>query len=186
MGVSGNGLTALRVNVGCGPLPLPGYVNLDKRAYAAWEGRADCRVHDVREGLPFADGSIAEVRGDQFPEHLSLPELAAFLQECRRVLAERGEVRLSFPDMIGIAQMAAAGGLDGVLPANGREPTPGVPAGLTVMDMVARCEAWGHVTCLTVELLQQMVQAAGLAVDWIARCGTNGLVIARQIGDGTG
>ena len=169
-----------RVNVGCGPLPLPGYDNLDLRAYDEWEGRTDCRLHDVREGLPFADGSVAEVRGDQFPEHLTLEELAAFLRECRRVLVERGELRLSFPDTITIAEWAAGGELDAIPENNGRPPIEGVPPGMMVLQIHARDEQWGHVICVTVELLHQMVEAAGLKVDWVARCATNGLVIGRK------
>ena len=62
---------------------MPGYLNID--CDDTPPARPDL-VHDVRLWLPFADGTVHEVRGDQFAEHLTLEELAAFLQECSRVL----------------------------------------------------------------------------------------------------
>jgi len=167
---------ALRVNVGCGQVVLPGYLNID--CDDTPPARPDL-VHDVRLWLPFADGTVHEVRGDQFAEHLTLEELAAFLQECRRVLVEGGEVRLSFPDMVGQAEAAARGELDEVPGENGAEPTPGVPPGLTVLNW-QQGPMWGHRTLLTVELMRQMVEQAGFDVQWAARCGCNGLVIGRR------
>lgn len=71
----------MRVNVGCGPYPLAGYVNLDKNP----------RLHpdmvcDIRKGLPFGDNSVEEVWASHVIEHLDYDEFMDFLDEAYRVL----------------------------------------------------------------------------------------------------
>ena len=157
-----------RVNVGCGDNPLPGYINLD---IDAGEGRRQC---DVREGLPFVAGSMAEVRADQFLEHLTLAELAAFLDDCKRVLCVGGEVRFSFPDIDGIAKAAARGDLDGV-PIDEESSQADVPKGFAVLNFMH--SGWGHKAILTTTFVERMI-AERLQVTWRAIVVTNGLVIA--------
>ena len=80
------------INVGCGDAPLPGFVNLDL------DRAADIRL-DVRDGLPFADGTVDGVYSEHFVEHLTQAELVNFLRECRRVLRPGGTVRMATPDL---------------------------------------------------------------------------------------
>jgi len=174
------GVMLPHVNVGCGSLPLSGYCNLDLKPFPEWMGRDDCAVCDVRNSLPFRDDTVAEIRGDQFPEHLTLPELAAFLQECRRVLVRGGELRFTFPDMVAFSDLGWRGGLDEPCRLFRLTPPQGVPVGLYMFNLVAG-EGWvGHRCCLTVELLKPMVESAGFLVEWVARVGPNGLVMGKK------
>lgn len=81
-------------NVACGPLAVPGFVNLD-----LYPTHPDVVLWDCRRSLPFADGSVAGLRAEQFFEHLETREEApAFLAECRRVLAPGAVLRIIVPD----------------------------------------------------------------------------------------
>jgi predicted SAM-dependent methyltransferase len=81
-----------RLHVGCGPVALPGWINVDNQPYEA----AD-HVLDIRQGLPFEQ--LDFVFAEHFVEHLSYDDAAAFLRECRRALAPHGVLRLSTPNL---------------------------------------------------------------------------------------
>jgi predicted SAM-dependent methyltransferase len=83
----------LRVNVGCGPNALAGWINLD----AARGERIDV-VWDLRRGLPFADESCAAVFGEHVIEHVPRESAETLLRECLRALKTGGVLRLSTPD----------------------------------------------------------------------------------------
>jgi predicted SAM-dependent methyltransferase len=87
------GRTGLRVNVGCGPYPLAGWVNIDILAAPGlffW---------DCRRSLPFDDNSVALVFTEHFFEHLEHPaETSIFLSECMRCLRPGGLIRIVVPD----------------------------------------------------------------------------------------
>lgn len=83
----------LCVNLGCGPSPLEGWVNVD----IARGPRVDV-VWDLRRGLPFADGSCAAIFGEHVIEHLSREDAERLVGECRRALQAGGVLRLSTPD----------------------------------------------------------------------------------------
>jgi len=84
--------SGLLVNLGCGYRPLSGWVNLD----AAW-GYADV-VWDLRNGLPFQDGSCRAILMEHLIEHLPREEGVNLVAECHRVLEPGGIVRISTPD----------------------------------------------------------------------------------------
>lgn len=81
-----------RLHVGCGPVGLPGWINIDNQPYEA----ADY-VLDIRGGLPFEQ--LDFVFAEHFLEHLSYDDAAGFLRECRRALAPHGVLRLSTPNL---------------------------------------------------------------------------------------
>ena len=87
------GSTGRRVNVGCGPRPTPGWINLDV-SYAPGVSFWDCR-----HGLPFADNAVAAIYSEHVFEHLD-PEAEAkhFLRECLRCLQPGGVLRIVVPD----------------------------------------------------------------------------------------
>jgi predicted SAM-dependent methyltransferase len=102
------GVRPLRLNLGSGLRPRAGWVNVDLRA------DADLPL-DLREGLPFADGSVDEIYTEHFLEHLDYPnvgdttawhvetpsrpsEALGFLRECRRVLVPGGVLDVVVPD----------------------------------------------------------------------------------------
>jgi predicted SAM-dependent methyltransferase len=117
-------LSFVRVNVGCGSSPTPGWVNLDNSPsvrLAAWPllARALQLLHvldplhiavarQAREKgvqwadatrLPLQDSSVDTVYSCHMLEHLSTAKARAFLAEARRVIRPGGVVRLAVPDL---------------------------------------------------------------------------------------
>jgi predicted SAM-dependent methyltransferase len=82
----------LKVNIGCGYEPFPGWTNLDldpaSRADIFW---------DVTDGLPFPDDSCAFIHCEHFLEHLPVADGVHFMTECRRCLQKGGVVRIGMP-----------------------------------------------------------------------------------------
>lgn len=96
----------IRLNLGCGGRPLPGYVNVDQDDLATlkrrYPGQKFPKGVVVRRynifSLPYGDGSIDEVRSDSLVEHLSFKEEPLFFHEVRRVLKPGGVFRFATPD----------------------------------------------------------------------------------------
>lgn len=116
-----------KVNVGAGPnLFLDGWINIDREdmsSYIAflrtfadrskmpeWQARLarrlqagedlDFRVHDLRNGLPFATSSVDRIYLGQVIEHLNpVYEAPQLLEECHRVLRPGGILRIATPDL---------------------------------------------------------------------------------------
>jgi predicted SAM-dependent methyltransferase len=78
------------LHIGCGGNRKPGWVNVD------FDG-GDLSL-DLREPLPFPDGSVQFIYSEHFFEHLSFEEGEAFLRECRRVLVTGGRISIGVPD----------------------------------------------------------------------------------------
>jgi SAM-dependent methyltransferase len=81
----------MRLNLGCGTLPEPGWVNVDL---------ADCPGVDVVQDLdvapwPWPDGSVAEIQALDVFEHVDRPVL--FMVECHRVLRPGGQLLIRTP-----------------------------------------------------------------------------------------
>lgn len=117
-------LTLVRVNVGCGMSPTPGWINLDNspsvrlakyprltkaldgfrvlparsKQYIDW-----CKEHDVAFGtaldLPFEANSVDAVYSSHMLEHLDQATGHRFLQEAKRVLKPGGVLRIAVPDL---------------------------------------------------------------------------------------
>lgn len=83
----------LCLNLGCGPQPLSGWVNVDIS-----RGPDVDIVWDLSRSLPFADESCSVIFCEHMIEHLSRNDGAGFLHECFRVLQPGGVLRLSTPD----------------------------------------------------------------------------------------
>lgn len=86
------------VNLGCGRVRHPEWVNLDVEPSGS-----DVRRWDVRKPLPFADRSVDMVYHSHLLEHLNSGEGRKLLQECHRILRPAGIVRVVVPDLAGIA-----------------------------------------------------------------------------------
>lgn len=89
------------LNLGCGsqrPLNQE-WVNLDN-----WEGggheinEPNFIRHDLRQPLPFDDGSVDGVLASHLIEHMDCQEAVRLLREARRVLRPGGIVMVSVPD----------------------------------------------------------------------------------------
>ncbi|MDX6696386.1 MAG: hypothetical protein QOF02_3989 [Blastocatellia bacterium] len=83
----------LCVNLGCGPVPLAGWVNVDISRGAGVDV-----VWDLRRGLPFADESCSAIFCEHVIEHVSKDDGLKLLRECHRALQRGGVLRLSTPD----------------------------------------------------------------------------------------
>jgi len=83
-----------KLHIGCGPLALPGWINIDNKRYKGVD-----KVLDVtrRRGLPFKDVSF--VFAEHFIEHLPYDKALGLMRECRRVLRDDGVLRLSTPNL---------------------------------------------------------------------------------------
>jgi len=86
-------LKECRVNVGCGPQPLPGWINLEVSP------APNVYFWDCRRRLPFSDNAVSAIYSEHAFEHLDLEtEAKPFLEECRRCLRPGGVIRLVVPD----------------------------------------------------------------------------------------
>lgn len=84
---------ALRVNVGCGHIPLEGYLNTDMRELPGVDVVADAA------GLPFEPGSVAEIHAAHLLEHFPLEHLRrVVLPHWRKLLRQGGTLRAIVPD----------------------------------------------------------------------------------------
>ncbi len=83
----------LRIQLGSGRSPRPGWINVDLFA-----PDADLPI-DLREELPFATGSAAVVYAEHVLEHFEYPgEVQRLLREIHRVLKPSGVFSLVVPD----------------------------------------------------------------------------------------
>jgi predicted SAM-dependent methyltransferase len=82
-----------KINLGCGPNPKPGWINLD-----LFDSRADLQL-DLREKWPFADNSVVHVYSEHVFEHFEFHnEVGHFLTEAHRILLPDGIFDVGVPD----------------------------------------------------------------------------------------
>jgi len=119
----------LRINVGCGRNPIPGWRNFDsspsvplarnaflrglaspflgksQRDYIRWL-RGDRAVEwgDGTKTLPVPDHQADVVYASHLLEHLTARQVESFLREARRILHPSGRIRLAVPDIRKLAQ----------------------------------------------------------------------------------
>ena len=82
----------LLVNIGCGDLNHPNWVNIDKTT------RKGVYYADLLDGNPLRDGTARHIHCEHFLEHLDYSHAKQFLSECYRILESGGSVRLVVPD----------------------------------------------------------------------------------------
>lgn len=77
-----------------------GWKNVDQHPLGPWAQAHGFlyQQHDVRNGLPYAGGSVDMIYACHFLEHLTYAEGLNFLNECLRVLTPGGLLRLLMPD----------------------------------------------------------------------------------------
>lgn len=98
----------MKVNLGSGMCPIPGYLNCDIHPMALEKARQlnmNFMEVDVKESLPWDDESLDEVRCENLFDSLTRPEFNTLLREIYRVLKpgcklhfHQGDVAVN-PDM---------------------------------------------------------------------------------------
>jgi predicted SAM-dependent methyltransferase len=89
-----SGQQKLKLNIGCGPVVKPGWINID-----LFPSSPEVLPVDLRQTLPFSAASASIVYGEHFLEHLEYPDEAQyFLSEAYRVLEPGGLLSLGVPD----------------------------------------------------------------------------------------
>lgn len=83
----------MRLNLGCGGQVADGWVNIDRA------GDPPVVVHDLRDPLPFPDGSVAMAVAHHVLDLLEERDLRAVLAEVHRVLEPAGVLRVSTIDI---------------------------------------------------------------------------------------
>src|SRR5947207_14468139 len=83
-----------RLNWGCGPHPVPGWINSD-----LIEGPGIEISGDIRDGLPLATDSIQYISSMHALQDLGFLDTVPALHELRRVLEPSGVLRLGLPDL---------------------------------------------------------------------------------------
>jgi SAM-dependent methyltransferase len=89
-----------RLNLGCGPRPLAGFVNVD-----LLEGPGVDVVADISGSLPFGDGEATLIYASHVLEHLPTLQVPVVLREWRRVLRDGGLLLVAVPDLDRISQL---------------------------------------------------------------------------------
>lgn len=84
----------LRMNLGCGPNAVVGWVNCD---LACMPG-VDVRM-DLRRGIPFRSGTFDGIAAIHVLQDLAWPVIGRALGELHRVLKAHGVLRLAVPDL---------------------------------------------------------------------------------------
>ncbi|HZP43597.1 MAG TPA: methyltransferase domain-containing protein [Candidatus Binatia bacterium] len=84
----------MRLNWGCGPQPVPGWINADRLPLPGVDV-----VADIRDGLALPDACVAYAVAMHALQDLPYPDLVPALAELRRVLAPGGVLRLGVPDL---------------------------------------------------------------------------------------
>lgn len=85
-------LTGLKVNIGCGHMPLDGYLNVDQRDLPGIDIVADAGA------LPFEQGTVQEIFSAHVLEHFPQQQLRRLLPYWRGLLAPDGIFRAIVPD----------------------------------------------------------------------------------------
>ena len=108
----------LLVNLGCGPVQPPGWINVDysnRARLARYFPKVDhfltklglippteftihTTVFDVRKPLPFVNSSVRAFYAGELWEHLLPQEAESLMRECFRALAPGGHLRVNVPD----------------------------------------------------------------------------------------
>lgn len=98
-------MNEIRLNLGCGSRPLPGYINIDVDSLDVVRARyPNIEIPEINIyqydifNLPYQDGTVDEVRAESLLEHLSFKEEKKIFLEVKRVLRTDGVFDFSVPD----------------------------------------------------------------------------------------
>lgn len=108
----------MKLNIGCGCVWLPGYINVDREDYeqlCAWAkaankpapvvGSAEFQQRDLILNWPWQDNTCDEILADNFLEHLNPAQLTHVLREALRVLSPGGIITGRVPNFTRIFRL---------------------------------------------------------------------------------
>lgn len=84
----------MKLNIGCGNIPYPGYINCDLHNTSHADVVCDARA------LPFDAWSVTEAVLSHTLEHFKTHEVPHILSECWRVLGHGGLLKIEVPDFV--------------------------------------------------------------------------------------
>jgi SAM-dependent methyltransferase len=149
----------LRIELGSGPWPTPGYVHVDM----------DRRAKHLEYlaplwSLPFPDGSAVEILAIHCLEHVHPGGLEKTLAEWRRVLAPGGVLRIHVPDATYLFEAYSHGDTGKKLAITNALFGYYLPAGrLRLSDFVSASPKPDHMTMFDFELLADLLTTAGFS-----------------------
>ena len=82
-----------KLNIGCGPAPLPGWVNVDLAPHSSEVIRMD-----ATKRFPYLNDTFSHVFSEHMIEHVDLDGARNMIRECYRVLRPGGRIRIVTPD----------------------------------------------------------------------------------------
>jgi predicted SAM-dependent methyltransferase len=91
------GRDKIMLNVGCGTDYKDGWINIDNNSESNID-KLDLNW-DLRNPLPFEDGTIDYIFNEHFFEHLTPQEAEPVIQDLMRVLKPKGVMRIAMPDL---------------------------------------------------------------------------------------
>ena len=118
-----------KLNLGCGPQVVDGWVNVDyslgaklaklpvvgalSRSVGLFNVKWDPRIylHDLTKRFPWGDGSVDACYSSHTVEHLSRDDGARFIAEAFRVLKPGGVLRIVVPDLVPLVTAYSSGKL---------------------------------------------------------------------------
>lgn len=89
----------LKINIGCGNVKFPGWVNTDLPESSKNFSAVPDVYLDIREKMPIKSGHVQFLYCEHVIEHLSPEQADFFLQEAYRVLKRGGVLRIATPDL---------------------------------------------------------------------------------------
>lgn len=151
-----------KLHIGCGPIHLDGWVNIDKER--SHDPDIWCDAEDLDSVMAagkrlFDDNSVDLVFGCHFLEHLPWPSVVEiFLSSTHKILKPGGTMRIVVPDLMKVAKMYVRGealkdiyGID--FPIVG----PDCPA----TRFMAFARGWEHTVLFDERLLTMLMEQAG-------------------------
>lgn len=147
----------MKLNIGSGDHPLPGWWNTDLNPC-----HPSITQLDATQRFPFNDGIFSRVFSEHMIEHVPYAGGLAMLRECNRVLEPGGRIRISTPNLnflIDLVRRFDKIDLDYIAWACGVF-NPGEPVrAATVFNNFVR--AWGHQFIYDRDTLSTALLAAG-------------------------
>ena len=139
-----------------------GWTNIDQHDLKqfAETHQYNYRQMDVRNGLPYATGSVDMIYHAHFLEHLTYKEGLSFLRECRRVLKPKGLMRNIVPDTYQLINDYRAGFLKNYNELNG-----GCEKSSTSAEKLWELLLSGHAAIYDSKTLLDMLFEAGFTAD---------------------